>query len=43
MIRLKEEEITANKFAEVIKLALEGKEKKDKPGTTTQLVKPRFP
>ena len=31
MIRLKEGDITANKFAEVIRLALEGKERKHKP------------
>ena len=41
MIRLKEAEVTANKFADVIKLALEGKVKKATLGATTQLVKLR--
>ena len=43
-IELKKEEIRANKFAEKIRLALEGKEgKAAMPGTTTQLVKSRQP
>ena len=42
MIRLKEAEVIANKFADVIKLAL-GKENKVTPGATTQLVKSRQP
>ena len=42
MIRLKEAEVTANKFTDVIKLAL-GKESKVMPGATTQLVKSRQP
>ena len=43
MITLKEAEVTANKFADVIKLALEGKENKANPGTTTPKVKSRQP
>ena len=38
MIRLKEVEVTTNKFADVIKLALERKENMANPGTTTHLV-----
>ena len=33
---LKKEEIRANKFAEVVRLALESEESKDKPRATTQ-------
>ena len=43
MIRLKEAEVTDNKFADVMKLVLEGKESKVMPGATTQLVKSRQP
>ena len=39
----KKEEIRAGKFVEAMKLALVSKEQKDRPGATTQLVKPRFP
>ena len=42
-IELKKEEIRGSKFAEVVRLALESKEKKTMPGATTQLVKSRQP
>ena len=37
------EQMKAGKFAEAMRIVLENKEKKVKPKTTTQLVKPRFP
>ena len=43
MIRVKEAEVMANMVADVIKLALEGKESKVTQGATTQLVKSRQP
>ena len=43
-LELKKEEIRANKFAEVIRLALGSKESKyTTPGATTQLAKSRQP
>ena len=42
-LELKKEEIRAGKFAEAIKLALEGKESKGREGAATQLVKSRQP
>ena len=42
-IELKKAEIITSKFAELVKLALESKENKTTPGTTTQLVKSRQP
>ena len=42
-IEINNAEIIACKFAESVKLALEGKENKTTPGKTTQLVKSRQP
>ena len=41
--RNNKEKINVENLAEAMRVAIETKEKKDKPGGTKQLVKPRFP